>query len=150
MSAATLATNNPKPAKLDVTAVRDDLARAYNPVGALELMLITQMSQTWVRLQTAYDVDRRYRDGRDMLEVITSKPAEFKAVQSYVRDCERAWNHAKENLEKEQRKRKRESQTETITARPVQSRPVPPPVTDQPKLTVPPVPPVAASAARRE
>lgn len=92
---------------LEVYRVRDDLARRYNPADQFERMLIAQMAQCWIRLQQSYEVEQRYREGKDMLVVITTKLAEFKAITGYVRDCERAWNRVKENLEKAQRQRLR-------------------------------------------
>lgn len=94
---------------LEVYRVRDDLARRYNPADSFERMLVTQLAQCWIRLQEAYDVERRYREGRDMLVIITTKLAEFKAVAGFVRDCERSWNRVKENLEKAQRQRRRDN-----------------------------------------
>lgn len=149
MSTTAITPNSSKSVKLDVAAVRADLARSYNPSGALELMLITQMAQTWIRLQDAYDVDRRYRADRDMLAVITTKPSEFRAVQGYVRDCERAWNHAKANLEKEQRKRLKENSASTKAAR-ADARPEPLRETVQQPLPTPATPMVASASSRRE
>lgn len=108
MSAAVTTSQSNRDA-LAVYRVRDDLARRYNPADALELMLVTQMAQSWIRLQEAYEAECRYRQGRDMVVVITTKLAEFKAITGYVRDCERSWNRAKENIEKAQRQRRREN-----------------------------------------
>lgn len=105
MSAATTTQSGDE--GLEVYRVRDDLARRHNPADAYERMLVTQMAQTWIRLQTAYAAEQRYLKDRDILVLITTKLAEFKAVSGYVRDCERAWNRAKENLEKAQRQRRR-------------------------------------------
>lgn len=149
MSATVAAPDKTKSGEWSLARVQDDLTRNYNPVGAFEIMLITQMAQTFVRLQTAYDVERRYSEGRDMLVVITTKPAEFKAVQGYVRDCERAWNHAKENLEKAQRKRQRDQAASTNTSR-IPLRPQPPVAEVPSVLPADETPLVVSAAPRRE
>lgn len=51
-----------------------------------------------------------------MVEVLRTRLAEFKAITSYVTDCERARRHALLNFEKEQRRRKREQVNAVQTA----------------------------------
>ena len=97
------------PDQLEVYQLRDDLAHSYNPANAHERMLVTQIAQAWIRLQRAYDAERRYFEGRDSMEIIATKLDEFKAITRYVTDCERAWRHSTLNLEKSQRRRERES-----------------------------------------
>jgi hypothetical protein len=85
--------------------VRDDLAQSYNPVNALECMLITQMAQSWLRLQRACAAEERYFKTHDVLEAIAGEFEQYKAVTRQVTDCERAWRHAMLHLEKTQRRR---------------------------------------------
>ena len=92
---------------LEVYRVRDDLAQSYNPANALERMLVTQMAQSWLRLQRAYEVEERYLRAHDVLEAIANEFEKYKAITRQVTDCERAWRHAMLHLEKTQRRRQR-------------------------------------------
>jgi hypothetical protein len=112
--------------------LRDELAQVTPPANALEQMLLTQVAQSWERLQRAYELEDRYFKGRDMTEIVRTKLEEFKALTRYVTDCERAWRHALLNLEKAQRRRPRETK-----AVPASQRTAP-----QPAAAV--APPVAA------
>jgi hypothetical protein len=89
--------------------LRDELAQVTPPANALERMLLTQVAQSWERLQRAYELEDRYFKGRDMTEIVRTKLEEFKALTRYVTDCERAWRHALLNLEKAQRRRTRQT-----------------------------------------
>jgi len=89
--------------------LRDEIAQTLRPANALERMLVSQVAQSWERLQRAYELERQYFNGRDVAEIVRTKLEEFKAVTRYVTDCERAWRHALLNLEKTQRRRQRET-----------------------------------------
>jgi hypothetical protein len=91
---------------LEVYRVRDDLAQSYNPANALERMLVTQMAQSWLRLQRACEAEERYLRAHDVLEAIANEFDRYKAITRQVTDCERAWRHAMLHLEKAQRRRK--------------------------------------------
>jgi hypothetical protein len=135
-----------EPASLSFDTLRDELTEAHKPADGYERMLVTQIAQTWLRLQRAQDAEERYCATRDMVEVLTTKLAEFKAVTRWVTDCERAWRHAVTMLKAAQRRRERESKSSS-PARQAHSpaaaaTPVPVPVPT-------PVPPPVA-AARRE
>jgi hypothetical protein len=93
------------PDQLEFYRVRDDLAHTHNPANAYELMLVTQMAQAWLRLQRAYDTEKLYFESHDIMETIATKLNEFKTVTRFVTDCDRAWRHAKQNLETCQRRR---------------------------------------------
>jgi hypothetical protein len=93
------------PDRLDLYRFRDDLARSYNPANAHERMLVTQITRAWLRLQKAYDREEQFFGGREMDDVMASDSDHFKVVARYLSDCERAWRHAVENLEKAQRRR---------------------------------------------
>src|ERR1017187_5199846 len=93
--------------RAEVYRVRDDLAQSYNPANALERMLITQMAQSWLRLQRAYEAEERYLRAHDVLEAIANEFEKYKAITRQVTDCERAWRHAMLHLEKTQRRRQR-------------------------------------------
>ena len=95
------------PDQLDVYRLRDDLAHSYNPSNAHERMFVAEIAQSWIRLERARELERRYFDGQDMLEIIRTKLAEFRAVTRYVTDCERAWRHAVVAIQKAQRQRQR-------------------------------------------
>ena len=82
------------PDRVDLYRLRDDLAQSYGPANAHERMFVTEIAQSWIRLERARDLERRYFEGQDMLEIIRTKLAEFRAVTRYVTDCERAWRHA--------------------------------------------------------
>ena len=90
---------------VEVYRVRDDLAQSYSPANALERMLITQMAQSWLRLQRAYAAEERYFKTRYVLEAIANEFDQYKAITRQVTDCERAWRHAMLHLEKAQRRR---------------------------------------------
>jgi hypothetical protein len=95
------------PEGLDFYRVRDDLARQYNPAGAVELMLVTQIAQAWICLRQAYETQRRYFEANDVLEAISTQFEQYKAVTREVTNCERVWRHALLHLEKMQRSRQR-------------------------------------------
>ena len=106
---AAVATVPSAPDQLDLYRLRDDLAQSHCPANAHERMLVTEIAQSWIRLERARDVERRYFEGQDMLEIIRTKLEEFRAVTRYVTDCERAWRHAVVALQKSQRHRQRAS-----------------------------------------
>lgn len=108
MSSAVKSTDNAA-AELAVYRLRDDLVRVHKPANEYEMMLVTQMAQCWLRLQRAHAAEERYFRDRDILEVIHTKPAEFKLITRYLTESERAWRHAKESLEACQRRRRRET-----------------------------------------
>ena len=115
------------PVTLDPAAkLRDEIAQTPPPANGLERMLLTQVAQSWERLQRAHELERQYFKGRDMAEIIRTKLDEFKAVTRYVTDCERAWRHALLNLEKTQRRRQRETRKAVVAQAP--SRPAPAPL----------------------
>ena len=95
------------PERMELYCLRDELAHSYNPANALELMLVTQMAQSWLRLQRAQEAEERYFRTRDVLDAMTNDFDRYKAVTRYVTDCERAWRHAMLHLEKVQRRRQR-------------------------------------------
>jgi hypothetical protein len=134
-----------EPAGLSLDTLRDELTEAHKPADGYERMLVTQIAQTWLRLQRAHEAEERYCATRDMVEVLTTKLKEFQAVTRWVTDCERAWRHAVTMLKASQRRRERESK-KSSTVRPHQPATAAVPVT---ALVAGPVPsPVAA--ARRE
>ena len=92
-------------AGLELYRVRDELAHSFNPANALERMLITQMAQSWLRLQRAQAAEARYFETRGVLEAIANEFDRYKAITRYVADCERAWRQAMLHLEKAQRRR---------------------------------------------
>lgn len=96
-------------AGLAVYRLRDDLVRVHKPANEHEMMLVTQIAQSWLRLQRAYQAEQRYFEGRDILDAINTKLVEFKTITRYVTDCERAWRHATQTLEACQRRRRRET-----------------------------------------
>src|SRR3974377_504960 len=108
----------PAPANL-----RDEIAQTHPPANAVERMLLTQVAQSWERLQRAYELERQYFKGRDVAEIIRTKLDEFKAVTRYVTDCERAWRHALLNLEKVQRRRQRETAKAPVAHAPRRAAP---------------------------
>ena len=115
MSTATK-TEEASPAGLEIYRVRDELAQSYNPANALERMLVTQMAQSWLRLQRAQEAEERYLQAHGVLEAIANEFDKYKAVTRHVTDCERAWRHAMLLLEKAQRRRK-QSGTSSPNAR---------------------------------
>jgi hypothetical protein len=94
-------------AGLDLYRVRDELAQSYNPANALERMLVSQMAQSWLRLQRAQEAEERYFQAHDVLDAIANDFARYKAITRLLADCERAWRHAMLHLEKLQRRRQR-------------------------------------------
>ena len=60
------------PAGLDLYRLRDELAQSYNPANALERMLVTQMAQSWLRLQRAQEAEEGYFKAHDVLEAIAN------------------------------------------------------------------------------
>ncbi len=144
MSSATVTVQS-EPAAPSLSTLRDELMQAHHPADAYERMLVTQIAQSWLRLQRAEEAEERYCATRDMVEVLTTKLKEFQAVTRWVTDCERAWRHAVTLLKAAQRRRERETK-----ASPARRAP-------QPKNTAAPTPaPLVASmpspvtAARRE
>ena len=109
-------------ASLAVYRLREDLIRTHNPVGQDEVMLVTQIAQCWLRMQRAYDAEQRYFQDRDIVEVINTKLEQFKALTRYVTDCERAWRHATEALQKTQRRRRAAVPAQSTNARPQHDR----------------------------
>lgn len=102
-------TAEPASDPLELYRFRDELAHTHNPANAHERMLVTHIAQAWLRLQLARDTERRYFEGRDMVEIISTKLNEFKAVTRFVADSERSWRQAVISLEQCQRRRKHES-----------------------------------------
>src|SRR5437660_770238 len=105
MSAAATAAAQSGPEQVELSRLRDELTRTYNPENAHERMLVTQIAQSWMRLERAHDLERRCFEGRDMAELVRTALDQFKAITRYVTDCERAWRHAVLHLEKSQRRR---------------------------------------------
>jgi hypothetical protein len=115
-----------EPAALASANLRDEIAEVLPPANALERMLLSQVTQSWERLQRAHELERRYFKGRDVAEIIRTKLDEFKAVTRYVTDCERAWRHALLYLEKVQRRRQRETTKAIAPAAHAPGRPASP------------------------
>lgn len=134
-------------AGLAVYRLRDDLVRVHRPANEHEMMLVTQIAQSWLRLQRAYEAEQRYFDGRDILEAINTKLVEFKTVTRYVTDCERAWRHATQALEATQRRRRSETLASPNARRASDRIPLPQPQSP-PAPSTPPVSDVMAP--RRE
>jgi hypothetical protein len=99
------------PASEDLTSALNALRLTHEPANAYEEMLLAQAAQCCVRLQRAFDLEKRYAQNQDMAETIRTKLDEFKAITRYITDCDRSWRHALATLEKEQRRRKREEKT---------------------------------------
>src|ERR1019366_6495265 len=99
------------PAGLELYLLRDELAQSYNPANALARMLVTQMAQSWLRLQRAQQAEERYFKAHDVLEAIANDYDRYKAITRLVADCERAWRHAMVHLEKAQRRRQQTDQS---------------------------------------
>lgn len=134
-------------AGLAVYRLRDDLVRVHRPVNEHEMMLVTQIAQSWLRLQRAYDAEQRYFESRDILDAINTKLIEFKTITRYVTDCERAWRHATQALDAAQRRRRRETLASPNARRAADRIPLP---TPQPPVA-PSVAPVSdVRAPRRE
>ena len=106
MSTATQ-TAEATPERVELYRLRDELAHTYNPANALERMLVTQMAQSWIRLQRAQEAEAKYFRERDVFDAITNDFNRYKAITRYVTECERAWRHAMLHLEKVQRRRQR-------------------------------------------
>ena len=106
-----------EPAGPSLDTLRDELTEAHKPADGCERMLVTQIAQTWLRMQRAQQAEDRYCATRDMVEVLTTKLAEFKAVTRWATDCERAWRHAVTMLKAAQRRRERESKTSSTARR---------------------------------
>lgn len=104
------------PDPLEVNRHRDDLMNSYNPANAHERMLVAHLAQAWQRLQRARELEERYFQGRDVVEIVTTKLEEFKTVTRFVTDCDRAWRHAVNSLEKSQRQRQRAQPESSSTA----------------------------------
>ncbi len=88
-----------------VYTLRDDLARAHSPANAHERMLITAIAQAWIRLQAAYDLERRLFEKTDPLELLSNDLERFKVIARHISECERIWRRAVEELERAKRKR---------------------------------------------
>ena len=146
---ATATKTDSQPGDLDLNRIQDDLARNYNPANGFEQMLVTAIAQAWLRLQRAQAAEQRYCATRDMVEVLTTKLAEFKAVTRWVTDCDRAWRNAVTMVERTQRQRLRET-SEAPNAR----RPRPHSATVQPPANAAAIvrdpEPSAPAQARRE
>jgi hypothetical protein len=134
-SAATTAQS--APGQLDLYQLRDDLAKTYRPVNAHERMLVTEIAYAWLRLERAHELEKRYFETHDMLDIIRTKLAEFKALTRYVTDCERAWRHATVNLQRSQRQRMR-ANLASPNARRSADRPASPPAIPTPLPAAPP------------
>ncbi len=104
-----VAAKSPEPAPLtvDLYRVRDDLAEHYNPANAFERMLLSQIAQSWLRLQRAQDAEARYFQSHDVLDAIATDYKTYRAVTRHVAECNQAWRSAKWQLEKAQSSRKR-------------------------------------------
>ncbi len=96
------------PESLDLYRQRDELAQTFNPTNAYERMLVTQVAQSWHRLQRAREAENRYFKDHDVIESIVNRLAEFKAVTHYAADCERSWRQATAAVERLKRERKRD------------------------------------------
>jgi hypothetical protein len=96
------------PRGLETYRLRDELAQSFAPANAQERLLTTQIAQAWLRLQQAYETERRYLEKNDPLEALRSDFERYKFVTRLVTDCERAWRHAVAMLERTQRRRLRE------------------------------------------
>lgn len=146
MSAA-VRTVESAPDRFDPRQPQDDPVRTYHPANAHERMLATQISQAWLRLETARKAEQRYFQKHDILESIETRPKEFQAITRFVTDCERAWRYAVASLEKSQRLRRRDQQDPPRSNR-TSARAVPP-VAHAPHRPEPPCL-AAAAAAQRE
>lgn len=82
------------PAVDPVYALRDELARVYNPTTAHERMLVTVMAQALQRLHHAYELERRVFAETGPLELFSSNLEAFKTIARHVAECERAWRRA--------------------------------------------------------
>ena len=114
-----------EPGDLELNRINDDLTRNYNPANGFEQMLVIAIAQAWLRLQRAQQAEQRYCATRDMVEVLTTKLDEFKAVTRWVTDCDRGWRKAVALLEQTQRRRQKEASAAAPSARRSQSRPAP-------------------------
>ncbi len=95
------------PERVELYRLRDEIAQTYNPANAVERMLVTQMAQSWIRLQRAQEAEEKYFATRDVFDAITNDYNRYKAITRFVTECERAWRHAMLQLEKVQRWRQR-------------------------------------------
>jgi hypothetical protein len=116
MSTATQAAEA-TPERIDLYRVRDEYAQAYAPADALERMLVSQLAQSWIRLQRAQEAEEKYFRTRDVLDAITNDYDRYKAITRYVSDCERAWRHVMLHLEKVQRRRQRNNLASPLARR---------------------------------
>jgi hypothetical protein len=107
----------PDPGIDPVYLTRDDLARTFNPVTPYERMLLLNAAQAWHRLQKARELDRRFFETTDPLEVFTKNADAFKTLTRYVTDCERSWRHAIEAIERAIRNRTAAERKQTSTGR---------------------------------
>jgi len=80
-SAPALGLDTPDP----VSKLRDEIAQLHPPQNACERMLITRIAQSWHRLQRAYEVERRYFEGHDSVEIVSTKLDEFKLTTDNLR-----------------------------------------------------------------
>ena len=121
--------------------VRDDLAQYYNPANAFERMLLSQLAQTWIRLDRAQAAERRYFKSHDVLDAIATDFKTYRAITRLVAECDRAYRSAKWHLEKAQSTRKRtDTSSPNARRRPIEppSRPLRPPrLSTAPPATVP-------------
>lgn len=95
----------PRPEADPVYIMRDSLFEDYRPANAREKMLVTQIAQTWVRLQRALEAEAHLFEESDPLSVIRADGDLFTKVRRYVAECERVWFRATQELKKVQRQR---------------------------------------------
>lgn len=93
---------------MELYRLRDELAQIHQPANAYERMLVTQIAQSWLRLQRAAKLEQDYFQANDLMEVIATKLDQFKAVTRYASDCDRAWHKAVALLKTAQRQRRRD------------------------------------------
>ncbi len=88
-----------------IYAVRDDIARTYNPVDALERMLVNAAAQAWCRLQQASEIENRIFEKTSPMELFASNAEAFRTLTHFVADAARAWRRAMAQLNKAQSSR---------------------------------------------
>jgi hypothetical protein len=91
-----------------------------------ERMLVTEIADSWLRLQSARRMERRFCAAYDMMEILTNKLKEFHTVTRMVTESERAWRPAIVMLGQAQRRRQRQDLS-SQNARRAHQRPVQPP-----------------------
>ena len=120
---ATATKTDSQPGDLELNRIQEELSRNYNPANGFEQMLVSAVAQAWLRLERAQQAEQRYCATRDMVEVLTTKLAEFKAVTKWVTDCDRGWRNAVALLEQTQRRRQKDASAAAPSAKRLQSRP---------------------------